>query len=173
MFRTLTGSLTATCAGVVLMLFFVVRDLRLTLRALFPNLFPVVVLFGAIGALGVPLNSATVTVPAIALGLAVDDTLHTLGYFRRLEPVVGARRAISDTMKVTTGGHVLTALVLGTGFLWVGTAELRPIAQFGLLLAAGVGLALIGDLLLIPALLAGGAQPNSSDDCRPGDPVLG
>lgn len=154
MFRTLAVSLSATCVGVVLLLLLVVRDVRVTLRALFPNLLPVIVLLGAVGASGVPLNSATVTVPAVALGLAVDDTLHTLAYFRRLAPQRGARRAIQETLGITAGGHVMTALVLAAGFLLLGTAELRPVAQFGLLLGAGVGLALLGDLVLIPALLA-------------------
>lgn len=171
MFRTLALSLSATCVGVIVVLLLLVRDVRITLRALLPNLLPVVVLLGAIGALGFPLNSGTMTVPAVALGLAVDDTLHTLAHFRRLLPRLGAREAIVQTLRLTTGAHVLTALLLATGFLCVATAELRPISEFGMLLAAGVALALIGDLLLIPALLAGGEAHENRHGRQDGEPL--
>jgi len=105
------------------------------------------------GWLAIPLDSASVMTVSIVLGLAVDDTFHTLGHFRRLAPRYGARKAIEDTLERTAPAHILTSIILIAGFAACFFSDLLPVSRMGALSALAIFLALIGDLLLIPALL--------------------
>jgi predicted RND superfamily exporter protein len=148
----LSLSLTALCVAIVLRL--VLGSFSLALRALVPNLWPVLFALGAMGWSDLPVDSATVMVASVALGLAVDDTLHSLGSFRRLLVRSPAPEAASRTLGETAGAHTLTSLILTVGFGVVGLCELVPVARFGGLVAAAIFAALVADLTLVPVLLA-------------------
>ncbi len=152
--RTMFISVTVTLLCIVAIFAVLLRSARMTLLILAPNLWPLIVVLGAMGWFHVAINGSTVMVAAVVLGLAVDDTLHSLGYFRRLAPELGAREGVIATLQRAAPAHVLTALILAVGFALCGLAEFVPVASFGLLTAVAVTVALIGDLLLIPALLA-------------------
>jgi len=128
-------------------------------RALLPNLWPVLVALGVMGWARVPLDGATVAVAAVALGLVVDDTLHTFGDFRRRARWRGPRRAIVAAVAANAPAHLATALLLAGGFALFGLSGFVPAARFGLLTAVAVAAALVGDLLLVPALLSAAALP--------------
>lgn len=154
---------------VALCLRFVLGGGALAARALAVNLWPVLVALGVMGWARVPVDSATVAVAAVALGLAVDDTLHTFADYctdlhagRR-----GPRRAIVAAVGRNAPAHVATALLLGGGFALFGLSGFVPGARFGLLTAAAIAAALVADLLLVPALLAGAAPAGqTSEDDR-------
>lgn len=150
---TLAASLGLTLVAVAAVLRLLLPGTRLALLALLPNLWPVVGVFGAMGWLGVPLDIATVMVASIALGLAVDDTLHTLGHFRRLAPRHGAREAVRRTLQITAPAYLLTGVVLTAGFGVCALSDFAPIARFGALSATAIMLAVLGDLFLLPAIL--------------------
>ncbi|HUT12659.1 MAG TPA: hypothetical protein VMY42_19340, partial [Thermoguttaceae bacterium] len=74
------------------------RSLRLTLIAILPNAFPVLVVFGLMGALGVPLNSGSAMVATVALGVAMNDTVHFVMHYRRRRlDGTGTDEAIRET----------------------------------------------------------------------------
>ncbi len=125
------------------------------LKALLPNLWPVLFAIGAMGWLQVPLDSSTVMIAAVALGLVVDDTLHTLGLFRRLAPSVGSARATLETLQETAGAHCLSSLLLISGFAVCSLSGFLPVARFAAMTALTILMALIGDLILMPVLLFG------------------
>ena len=150
---TLVWSLVVTLLAVALVLRLVLPSNRLALLALVPNLWPVAGVFGAMGWFGVPLDIATVMVAAVVLGLAVDDTIHTLGHFRRLAPRLGARAAVVETLGTTAPAYLLTGVILLAGFGVCALSDFAPIARFGGLSAVGIALAVLGDLFLLPALL--------------------
>ena len=130
------------------------RSLRLGVAALLPNLLPPLVVFGAAAALGMPLDVSAVAVGAVAIGLAIDDTLHVV--FRASEEVRRGRSASAALMR--TQRSVGRALVLSTAVLAAGLGCLAfsrflPTARFGLFTAAASAVALAADLLLLPALL--------------------
>lgn len=150
---TMIASLSLTLGIVAAIFLLLLRSLRLTLVALVPNLWPVLCVLGAMGWLGVPLDGTTVMIAAVVMGLAVDDTLHTLGRFRREEGE--AARAAIATLEHTAPAHLLTTAMLAAGFGVCGLAGFVPIARFGALTALALALALVADLLLLPALLAG------------------
>lgn len=146
-------SLTLCCIVTVFLL--ILRRIGLTLRVLIPNVWPVAVILGGMGWLGIPLDSATVMTASVVLGLAVDDTFHTLGHYMRLTGKTSEREAIEMTLERTAPAHILTTVTLAAGFAVCTAGELLPIVRMGGLSAAAIGLALAGDLVLIPAILAG------------------
>jgi hypothetical protein len=139
---------------VALCLRLVLGSAALAARALAVNLWPVLVALGVMGWLRVPVDSATLAVAAVALGLAVDDTLHTFADFRRHAGRRGRRPAIVAAVGRNAPAHLATALLLAGGFALFGLSGFVPGARFGLLTAAAVAAALLADLLLVPALLA-------------------
>ncbi|HUP43563.1 MAG TPA: MMPL family transporter, partial [Thermoanaerobaculia bacterium] len=157
--RTLVLSLTLTFLVIAAIFRALLGGASLALRALAANAWPVLLVLGAMGWLGVPVEGATVMVAAVVLGLAVDDTLHSLGHFRRRarggdrEPEPG--RAAVETLAETAPGHVATSLVLALGFAVCALSSVVPVARFGALAVCGIAGALAADLLLVPALLAG------------------
>jgi len=156
---TLGLSLTLTFLVIAAILRGLLPSTRLTLLALVPNLWPVAGVVGLMGWLGTPLDVATVMVASVALGLAVDDTIHTLGHFRELAPEHGRFEAVAATLERTAPSYVLTGLILGAGFGVCALSDFGPTARFGVLSALAIALAVLGDLLLLPALL--GSTPHT------------
>jgi predicted RND superfamily exporter protein len=156
---TLALSLTLTTLAVGLLFRWLLPSTRLALLALVANLWPVAVTVGIMGWAGIPLDTATVMVASVVLGLAVDDTIHTLGHFRELAPVLGRREAVAGTLARTAPAYVLTGAILAVGFGVCGLSEFAPTARFGGLSALAIVLAVLGDLVLLPALL--GATPHA------------
>ncbi|MBK1729268.1 efflux RND transporter permease subunit [Halorhodospira halophila] len=118
------------------------------------NLSPLLVIFIVMGAFGVWLDMATAMVASVAIGIAVDDTIHTyhgfLFYRRRGSSVVAAlARALQHTGRAVTA----TTIVLCAQFLVLAASDFQPTAAFGLLTAIGLVAALLFDLLLMPAIV--------------------
>ncbi len=118
------------------------------LLALPANAIPVALTLGLMGLTGIPLDVASATIASVILGLVVDDTVHLL------RPSGG--KSISDSLHNaahTTGGTlVMTTAILACGFLVLGLAEIRSIAWFGVLTSFAVVVAILTDLMLLPAL---------------------
>lgn len=150
--RTMIVSLALTLACVAVAFAALLPDVRWLPRALAPNLWPVLVVLGAMGWGRVPVDSATVMIASVALGLAVDDTLHYLGKYRRLAGRLPPRTAAVRSLARTAPAHVLTSVILAVGFATCGLAELVPVARFGALTATAIVAALAADLLLVPVL---------------------
>jgi predicted RND superfamily exporter protein len=134
--------------------FLLLGSVRDTARALVPNLWPVLALLGGMGWLGAPLDVATVMVASIVLGLVVDDTIHTLAHFRERSRQVGGFEAVADRLEHTAPAYLLTGGILVAGFGVCALSSFEPVARFGTLSAATIGVAVIADLLLVPALFA-------------------
>lgn len=158
-----SGFLTGLLAVALTLLAFL-RDARLALLSLLPNLFVVVVVAGAMGALGIELRYTSALVLSVVFGLAVDDTIHVLAQWRRQR---GDPDPVGVTFRVTGPGLVLTSLLLVSGFGTLLWAELLPLRVMGGLLLLTAVVALAADLLLLPALLhlcvmPGGQRPPGS-----------
>lgn len=150
-------SITLCCVGLVFLL--LIRNLKLALRLLIPNIWPIVLVFGGMGLLGVPLDSVSVMTASIVLGLAVDDTLHTMGYFLTLSAHSDPQSAIVQTLERTAPAHILTSIILASGFFACYFSDLLPVSRMGIISAIAILLALVGDLILIPAIFG---QPRAS-----------
>ncbi len=152
--RSMATSLLLAVAFVFGALWATLRSLRWALLAMVPNLWPLLMLAGAMGWLGIPFDAASASVGTMALGLAVDDTLHLLVAFRRrrggsASAVDAMRGAIQEVGRAV----ITTSFAFGLGFLALLPSSFAGVANMGLLSSLAVFSALAADLLLLPALV--------------------
>ncbi|MEJ2576738.1 MAG: MMPL family transporter, partial [Gammaproteobacteria bacterium] len=139
----------------VLIISFLFTDLRVGLLAALPNVFPVLVLFGVMGYAGIPLNIGTTMAAAIAIGIAVDDTMHfMLRYNQELKSSKSQARAMHMTIHEEALPVLSTSIALIAGFLVFSQSDFEPVAQFGLLSALVIGTALLADFVITPIAIA-------------------
>lgn len=137
---------------------FVLRSFRGGLVAMLPNVFPPLVVFGGMGWLGFSIEIGSVMTASVALGIAVDDTLHFLTWYRRgtkegLSRFASIRFAFEHCAKAM----IDTSLICGLGVMPFLFGAFMPTVKFALLLLVMLMTALLGDLILLPAILAGPA----------------
>jgi len=139
---------------VVLITAVALRSWRAGLASLLPNLLPPAAVFGAAGLLGVALDVSAVAVGAIAVGLAIDDTIHML-YSIADETRAGRPlpRALLRTQKSVGRAVVLSTLALVAGLACLQASAFLPTARFGAFASAACLIALAGDLIVLPASL--------------------
>jgi multidrug efflux pump subunit AcrB len=121
-----------------------------------PNIFPVLLVFGLMGHLRIAVDIGTMMTASVAMGVAVDDTIHFLSWFRqyleegknRVEAVIATYRKVGPAMTQTT-------IVGGLGLFVFALSTFTPTQRFGTLMLVMLAAALIGDLILLPALLVG------------------
>ncbi len=140
---------------IILIIGVLFTEIRVGLLATLPNLFPVVVMFGFMGFLGVPLNIGTTMAAAIAIGIAVDDTLHfMLRYNRELKASKSHGIAMYQTIYSEALPVISTSLALIAGFLVFLRSSFPPIEQFGMLGALVLFMALLADFVITPLAIS-------------------
>jgi predicted RND superfamily exporter protein len=144
------------------MLALLFKSVRLSALAIPANLIPVLLILGIMGFAGIALDVATVTISAVVLGLVVDDTTQFLyRYNFELEQHNPHEIALKNAIQGAGQALATTSLVLGLGFLVLTLTAIKSIAFFGLLCAIALLVALLGDLLLLPAILMLVGPPNA------------
>lgn len=127
---------------------------RAGLVAVLANLFPIVLLFGFMGYLGYPLDTGSVMVAAIALGICVDHTMHFLvRYHHKTQRGTSEAVALRQTVAREAVPIVATSIALAAGFGTLMFSSFPPVARFGLLSALVMLLALAGTFIMVPLLL--------------------
>jgi len=129
-------------------------SLRLGLIAMVPNVVPVLMFYGLLGLGVAPLSLPTSLIGCVALGIAIDDTVHYLVRYRA-ERRRGSTAAGANAIAIRRVGRpvAITSFALMAGFIVVAFSSFATLRQFGLLSAATMGLCLVTDLVLLPALL--------------------
>ncbi len=139
--------------GIGLVMAVVLRSLPLTLLFLVPNIFPVLVNFGLMGAWGITLNTGTALIAASAFGIIVDDTVH---FFVRYRERRWAGAAVADALHDVTEekgeASLSAAFVLSMGFGVLMLSEFEPIFYYGLLNVAIMAVGMAGDMVLLKSL---------------------
>jgi predicted RND superfamily exporter protein len=121
-----------------------------------PNCLPVLVVFGGMGWLGVPVTIGSMMSASIALGVAVDDTIHYLMWFRSGLDKTGDRRAASLAAYRRCATPTLqAAMISGLGLSVFAFSTFAPTKHFGLLMLTILIAGVVAELVMIPALLAG------------------
>ncbi len=143
---------------VLVILFVLMSGIFLSLRAgllsLVPNVVPVVVLFGIMGWSGITLNISTSMIAVIAIGIAVDDTIHYFSEFNvQLRATGNQEQAILNVVRIIGRPIVYSALALTAGFAIVCLSNFQPIRHFGILASATMAVGLVAELLITPALV--------------------
>lgn len=147
-------TVTAAALAILILISLTLRSVRFGLVAMVPNVVPVLLFFGLLGAGAAPLSLPTSLIASIALGLAIDATAHYLVRYRAereagLEPeaaVILCNRYVGRP--VATG-----AITLMAGFGVVGFSSFATLQHFGWLSAGTMAICLATDLILLPALL--------------------
>lgn len=138
----------------ILIVFFL--DWRTALMALLPNALVVVFFFAILGATGITLNLATSIIGPMALGIAIDDTIH---YFVRFtqdaKRFADEKRAMSSALIAVGRPVTFTTIAICTGFLMLTTSDLSPQVQVGALGAVTLAFGWLVDVTLTPVLCSG------------------
>jgi predicted RND superfamily exporter protein len=143
----------ATVAVIALVLLVLWRSVRLTCIALSVVVMPLLVTLGVAGYLGIPLNSVTFMLCAIVAGIAVDDVVHFVTFWKGRRETVGDEQALQDAMHIKGTPIVFTSILLIVVFALFGTTSFPPAIHFGLLSALAFLLTLVAVLGVLPSLL--------------------
>ena len=137
-----------------IMFYLLFRSVKIVLIALLANIIPISLLFGIMGWLNIPLDIMTITIAAIAIGIAVDDTIH---FIHRFEDEFKLDHNYVNAMKRAHNGigHAMyyTTLIIVIGFSILMLSNLVPTIYFGLLTVIIMINVLAADLILLPKLL--------------------
>ena len=145
--------------GIVLLILFVIflilfKSLKIAIVAMIANTLPVSVIFGFMGWMDIPLDMMTITIAAISIGIAVDDTIHYI-YRYNLE-----YKETNDTKLSIMNAHAsigtamfYTSTIIMIGFSVLVLSNFLPSIYFGTLTMIAMFMAIVADLLLLPVLL--------------------
>jgi len=123
--------------------------------AILPNVLPIVIFFGVMGWLGILLNLGTSLIAAIALGIAVDSTIHYMARLNlELQGETDQAAAMARTLRAVGVPIIYATVALFFGFLTFAFSSFVPIQNFGILTGATLLTSLGTNLVLLPALLA-------------------
>ena len=140
-----------TIAGVMTLVF---RDLSAGLILLVPSVFPVMVVFGLMGWFGVTIDVGTIMTPTVALGVSVDDVVHFLIWYRR---GLSEGKSRHDSVMLAYEGCARAMYqswsVLGLGLAVFALSSFVPTQRFGAMMFCLLTAALVGNLLILPAVL--------------------
>jgi predicted RND superfamily exporter protein len=143
------------------------RSLGVACLAMVPNVVPCLAVYGSLALAGLPVSVATAMISSVLLGLIVDDTIHLLHRYSESRQQGAARRAaIEEALGHACRPVVVTSLVLAGGFACSVFGELETSREWGALAAVTILVALLGDLLLLPALIL--ARPTRATELAHG-----
>jgi len=137
-----------------IMMIILVGNIKIGLISMIPNILPILFLSTIMVIFDMPLDMFTMLIGAIALGLAVDDTVHFMHNFRRYELEYNdVDKAVRLTLMGTGRAIVVTSIVLSVGFLVLLFASMSSMFNFGVLTASAIFIALLADFFLVPAIM--------------------
>jgi uncharacterized protein len=126
---------------------------RIGLWSMIPNLFPLLALGGVLGLAYGTVDTDAIALAMIAVGIGVDDTIHFLMRYRLASARTNDRsEALRETFHFSGRAIVITSIVLIAGFLPFATSDYFPLYIMGTMLPLCLAVALLADLLLVPAM---------------------
>ena len=147
-------SLTLAAIIISLILTLTLGSIQGGLLAIVPNMLPAILAFGLMGLLGIPLDTDTLMIAPLIIGIAVDDTIHFVTHYRMaLARGRTATESLIQTVKEVGQAVTFTSLVLGTAFLMLGFSDYLGLAKVGVFGSLAIFVALLCDLLFLPALI--------------------
>lgn len=164
-------------ATITPLMMFVCQSIRGGAVVMLPNVLPVLVVFGGMGWLGIPVDIGSMMAASIALGVAVDDTIHFLAWYREDLHALGDRgAAVVSAYKRSATPTLQAALVNGLGLSVFACSAFTPTQRFGWLMLTILVAGVVSELVMLPSLLLSplgrvlDAPPHKAS-CATGDPV--
>lgn len=154
LFKSQILTLGVVMAGIALMLVVLFRSITLAIIGIVPNVLAAAIILGLMGLLRIPLDMMTITIAAITIGIAVDNSIH---YIYRFREEFGKTHDYVKTMHychANIGKAVFyTAITIIIGFSILVLSNFIPTIYFGLLTALAMFIALFAALTLLPKLI--------------------
>ena len=147
-------SFTAACLTISIVMVLSLRSVVTGLIAMIPNIIPIWLVFGGIGYLGTPVDIGMMMTGSIALGISVDCTFHFLvqyqqSYRKGNSSVVACQDALEHSGEPMLDSTLISAL----GMLALCMSSFTPTSRFGMLMASQMAASLLGELVILPAML--------------------
>ena len=140
--------------GIFCMFFILFRNISLSLIGVVPNFIAAFFILGIIGLLGIPLDMMTITIAAITIGIAVDNSIHYIYRFREEFKKISSYSKTLDRCHSTVGIAILnTSITIVFGFSILVLSNFIPTIYFGVFTGLAMLLAMISVLTLLPKLL--------------------
>ncbi len=141
--------------GILLVMTLATGSLKLAFIAILPNALPITLVLGTMGWLGMRINMGAAMIAAVSLGLSVDSSIHYLLHYRRsLSAQARPLKALQSAQENVGLAVVLSTIALVAGFVSLTISEFVPTVVFGLLASLTMLGGLLGNLVLLPLLLA-------------------
>jgi hypothetical protein len=147
-------SLAIAAVVISLLLMLTLGSLQAGVMSIIPNLIPATLAFGLMGLLGIPLDTDTLMIAPLIIGIAVDDTIHFISHYRMsLAQNHNMKFALVETIKEVGQAVTFTTLILGCGFFMLIFSDYLGLAKIGGFGSLAIFVALLCDLLFFPALI--------------------
>jgi predicted RND superfamily exporter protein len=138
------------------LMMFISRSFWGGLLAMLPNVLPVLMVFGGMGWLKIEVDVGSMMTASIALGVAVDDTIHYLNWYREeLDKLKDRKLAILAAYKHCATPTFQAAIISGLGLSCFALSTFTPTQRFGYLMLVILWAGVVAELIFFPALLAG------------------
>ncbi len=139
---------------ITLLMIFLIGKVKIGLFSMIPNIFPIIIMLGVMGWCNLPMDLFCMMVGSIAIGLAVDDTIHFMHNFRRYYEIYhDAEKAVYETLHTTGRAMLVTTCVLSIGFFTFMFSEMNNLFNFGFLTGFTLLMALLADYFIAPSLM--------------------
>jgi hypothetical protein len=154
--RDMLYSFLAAFGAIALAMIVVQRNVGLGLLAMIPNIFPAVIAFGTMGWLGIRVDIGTMMTASVAIGIAVDDAIHFLAWYRK-ELVAGhtSYEAVRSAARHCGWAMFQTTAICGLGMIVFALSGFVPTRRFAWMMSSLLTVAVVGNLVLLPPLLVG------------------
>ena len=152
--KTLVNSILATIAIVTFAMLLLFRDLKLLLLFVLPNIAPIILVAGVMGYMGINIDIGVAISAAVILGIAVDDTIHFFNKFLDAIKTKNFEESIDYVISSSGNAMILTTLILSFTFAIFLISSFMPNVHFAIVTIVALNLALLLDLVLLPALLS-------------------
>jgi len=154
LFQSQIGSLLVVFSVIAFMLLLIFRSFKIMIIGLIPNIFVASSVVGILGLLNIPLDIMTITVAAISVGMAVDNTIHYIYRYKKEMKITNSIDMALLNAHTTTGRAIFyTAATIATGFSILSLSNFFPTQLFGIFTALAMLIAFISSLSLLPNLL--------------------
>ncbi len=154
LFDSQIGTISIVFSVIFIMFLILFRSFYLSIIGIVPNLLAAGVVLGSMGLMSIPLDIMTITVAAISVGMAVDNTIHYIHRFKVEFRETGLYKQSMINSHSTIGRAMLyTSLTIILGFLVFATSNFNPSVYFGFFVSLAMIMALLGALTLLPQLL--------------------
>ena len=154
LFSSQIKSLGFVILAIFIMFLILFRSLKLSIIGIIPNIFASTFILGLIGLLKIPLDIMTITIAAISIGIAVDNTIHYIYRYKENLKLSRNHSEMIEKTHLTVGNAVLiTSIAITAGFLTLCLSNFVPTVYFGLFTSLAMIFAMIGVLITLPSIL--------------------